>query len=493
MSNRPGILSRFWKWLTSNEERLAENKHPDLYALSDQALAGELNLVAEAARLGAAGLPATDETRLSAPEAQIVHRIERARLDYIDWANLRLRILSEDLSRLDVRPVVNRALQADAEFARAASALLDVRESDMRALEQAAMRREQELAEFRQRNRLRRDAHYPTGGKLFFRCALLAFLILIEGVANAFFFAQGVATGLLGGFITALLLASVNVLHAVLQGRFTLPFLFHANFLLKLFGLAALVVTLALIGVIGLGISHYRDALSVDAENAALVAINTLKATPFALHDLMSWALFAVSLLSATIALFDGLFMSDAYPLYGYKTKRSREAELELAEGLDELREELNELRDGALKQLNDSAIQVQRLLTQQESLIQTKEGSKARLFTALHDAEHCMDALLALFRQENQLHRGGRPPPLTFTRRPELKPLPVPDFAVDADRRSLDAQRRVADELTARTETIRASIQAAFNHEFDRLKPLSSQFSSQFQPPRTTDKRMAS
>ncbi|GHU11816.1 hypothetical protein AGMMS50225_18210 [Betaproteobacteria bacterium] len=477
MSKPSGLLSRFWKWLTANEVRAAENKHPDLYALSDSALAEELDLVAEAARLGAAGLPGPDETRLSAPEAQVVHRIERARLDYTDWANLRLRIINEDLSRLDVRPVVNRALQVDAEFARAASALLDVREPDMRALEQAALRRESELAEFRQRNHLHRDAHYPTGGKLFFRCALLAFLILLEGVANAFFFAQGVATGLLGGFVTALLLASVNVLHAVLQGRFTIPFLFHANLLLKLFGLAFLVATLVLIGAIGLGISHYRDALSVDAENAALVAINALKATPFVLHDLMSWALFAVSLLSALIALFDGLFMSDTYPLYGSKTRRAREAEEDLSEGLDELREELNALKEDSLKQLGDCMTQVQRLLTQQESLIQSKEGAKARLATALHDAEHCMDALLALFRQENQLHRGRRAAPLTFAQRPPLTPLPVPDFAVDSARHSLELQRQAADELTTRVETIRASIQAAFNREFDKLKPLGSQF----------------
>ncbi|MDR2689663.1 MAG: hypothetical protein LBB76_07900 [Azoarcus sp.] len=474
---KTGFLARFWRWLTSNEESPLNDKHPDLYALSDLVLAKELDLAREAARLGAAGLPAPEETQLSAPEAQVVHRIERARLDYVDWANLRIRVLNEDLSRLDARPVVNRALQADAEFARAASALLDTREPDMRALEEAAARREAELADFRKQNRLRRDAYYPTGGKLFFRCALLAFLILVEGVANAFFFAQGVATGLLGGFVTALLLASVNVLHAVLQGRFTLPFLFHRHFLVNLCGVACLCVTLVLTGIIGLGISHYRDALSVDAENAALVAINTLRSAPFVLHDLMSWALFAVSLLSALIACFDGLFMSDIYPFYGHKARRARAAADDLTEGLDELRAELNELKDDALTRLAADMTQAQRLLAQQEGLLQTKAGSKARLATALHDAEHCMDALLALFRQENQFHRGGRAVPATFSTRPRLKPLPVPDFNIEADQGNLDTQRQVVDTLTARLETIRGAIQAAFNREFDKLKPLDSHF----------------
>ena len=210
MNKRTTILSRIWEWLNSPAKRTSKNKHPDLYSLSDIEIAEELNLRQEAARLGEAGLPAPGETQLSGLEAQIIHRIERARLDYIDWANLWIQILNEDLSRLDAQPLVNRALQADEEFSRKASALLDEREPHIRALARKTEKKNIELTEFKLRNRLNRDAHLSTGAGLFFRLAAFAFLIIIEGMANAFFFAQGVSTGLIGGFLTAAALASLN-------------------------------------------------------------------------------------------------------------------------------------------------------------------------------------------------------------------------------------------------------------------------------------------
>lgn len=473
MTKQPNLLSRLWGWLTSSSKRTSKSKNPDLYALSDIEIAEELGLRKEAARLGEAGLPAPNETQLSGVEAQIVHRIERARLDYVDWANIRIQILSDDISRLDAQPLINRARQADEEFSRTASALLDERETHIRSLARAAEQRDIELTEFKQRNRLNRDAHCPTGTGLFFRFALLLLLIFVEGIANAFFFAQGIATGLIGGFLTATSLAFLNVTAAFLQGRYTVPFLLHSHPVLKLFGVVACIVASCLLLTIGLGISHFREALSVDAENAAQLAVATLKVSPFALQDVMSWVLLGVSFLFAIIALFDGLFLTDTYPFYGSKTKRYIKAKFEFEEELGDLRQELNDLKEFFLKQLNDDIVQIQRILTQRESLIQTKDGSRARLATALQDAEHCMRSLLALFRQENQLHRKGLPPPPSFASLPDLKRLPTPDFDVAADRRSLESQQRAADELTSRLETIRASIQTAFNREFDKLKPL--------------------
>ncbi|WP_070099050.1 hypothetical protein [Azoarcus sp. KH32C] len=473
MKKQPNVLSRIWNWLTSSTERRPKSKHPDLYSLSDLAIAEELDIRQEAARLGTAGLPAPGDTQLSAPEAQVIHRIERARLDYIDWANTRIQVLNEDLSRLDALPVVNRALQADQEFSRKASALLDEREPHIRTLARASEQRDRELGEFKERNQLTRGARYPTGGGRFWRFAVFAALIILEGFANAFFFAQGVSTGLIGGFLTATTLASLNVIAAALQGRYTIPFVTHTHPALKLLGVVACVTAIALMLTIGLGISHYREALSVDAESSAQLAITTLKSSPFGLRDFMSFILLGVSVLFAVIALFDGLFLSDTYPFYASKTKHYLEAKLELDDELDELRDELNELKKSSLNQLNDDTSQVQRLLSQQESLIQTKDGSKARLMTALHDAEHCMRSLLALFRQENQIHRNGLPPPRTFASLPDLKRLPIPDFDVAANRRALETQQHAADELASRLESIRASIQAAFNREFDKLRPL--------------------
>lgn len=469
------IFKRIWAFLTSPREPQPKHKHPDLYQLVDATIAKELQIRSEAARLGEAGLPAPDSIQLSGIEEQIVHRIERARLDYVDWANTRLLVLNEELSRLDITPVANQTLQLDQEFARKASALIDDQEPQIRALALAFQKRSSELSDFKSRNKLERDAHYPSGGKRFFKLSLFAFMILLEGGANAYFFAQGVDGGLVGGFIMAALFAGLNVISAGMQGRFTIPFIVHNNVALKIFGVMAVVTAICLMIGIGLGIAHYRDALSVDSLNPAEAAFASLKSAPFELQDIMSWLLFGISILFAIIALFDGLSLSDVYPFYATKTRRCLDAQVDYENALNELRAELAALKEHFLKQLNENARIVSRKVEQQEDVVQRKVTAAARLETAIHDAEHCLRSLLGTFRQENQIHRKSIPSPRTFNETPNLQSLSIPDFEVDSNWSQLGIQRRAADEVVHKLEDIKASIQAAFNREFDRLQPLGS------------------
>ncbi|MGD7037238.1 hypothetical protein [Methylotuvimicrobium buryatense] len=480
MYQKINIFSSIFNWLTSNDERRIKNKNPDLYVLKDTDIEKELKIRSEAERLGNSGLPSPDAVQLTGIEEQIIHRIDRARLDYLDWANTRLQVLNEDLSRLDIQPIVKNTLQLDQEFSREASSLLDDSEPFIKSLLNRFEKTKTELDNFKINNDLTRDAHYPTKWHLFFKFSFFIFLILVEGLANSFFFAQGVDSGLIGGFFMAMMFSGFNVITAGLQGRFVIPFLFHNNWPVKFLGFFLSLLGVVLTVCIALGISHYRDALGMDKVEPAYSAFLALKANPLDLHDIMSWALFGISLLFAVFALIDGISMSDHYPFYASKTKRYIEAKEEYETEFHDLREELNELKARFLKKLNENSNEIKSTLEKQKSVIERKHTSEKRLQTAIQDADQCMRSLLGIFRQENMIHRKGLPVPKTFNKVPSPKSLNIPNFHLDKDWVNFEKQKFAADEVVLKLEDIKASIQASFNREFDRLQPLGLHINSQ-------------
>lgn len=470
------LLARFWNWLTTSAIGKAKKGHPDLYPIDVDKLAKELNLVAEAKRLGEAGLPTADAKVFAGPEAAIVQRVEKARQDYVDWAVLRQTVLNHDLGRRNVTQDVNRASQADQEFERKASALLAEQDSLLRGLGDAAQKRKAELDEFKAKNRLTREAHYPTATGKYLRYGLLFLLICIEGVLNAGFFAQGLDSGLLGGFTQAGVLAAANVLIAFGFGKFAIRYINHSTAGLKVAGFFALAVSVAIMVAMGLGIAHYRDSLTAEVADPARAALETLFSSPFRLRDFFSWALFVISAAFGVASLFDGLFSDDLYPGYGSISKRTQDTIEDYEDALNMLRSDLEELKNEVLTSLDKTVQQSQASVAAFESLTNDKQMASSRLATALRDADHSLEALLQKFRTENDIYRKG-PRPEYFNRQPDLRPIRIPDFNTAADEAALAEQRGLVNALLGHVEGIRARVQAAFSHQFDRLKPLDTHF----------------
>lgn len=474
-----GLLRRLWDWLTSSGSVSARKGHPDLYPIDVDRLAKELRLVEEAKRLGEAGLPAADAAVITGPEAAVVQRVEKARQDYVDWAVLRLNVLNSDLARRNVAQEVNRARQADQEFERKASALLTEQEAVVRGLGEIARKRKAELDAFRAEHGLTREAHFPSGARTYLQYALLVALVGAEGVLNASFFAEGLDTGLLGGFAQAGIMAGLNVVIAFLVGKFGVRYVNHRRSISKSFGYLALAVSMVLMICIGLGIAHYRDSLVRDLANPSKAVLEAFVAHPFLLNDFFSWALFAISLVFGIASLFDGLFSDDLYPGYGGISRRTHEAIDDHEAELDTLRTDLEELKNEELKSLDAALQRAQTDVAVFESLIHDKQMAGSRLATALDDADNSLDALIKKFRTENELHRGASPRPAYFDTRPDPRPIERPDLGTKADEAALREQRDLVRALLAEVQDIRARIQAAFNQQFDRLKPLETHFPS--------------
>ncbi|MFM0009153.1 hypothetical protein [Paraburkholderia sediminicola] len=468
-----GLWQRCTAWLFSPSRR-QETRPPEFPPEPDTAdIAEELRLREEAKRLGEAGQPAPDSTLPAGIEAQIVQRIDKARASYLNWAASRLAIVNGDLSRLDVTTVVNHAGQAAEEFARNANALLSERSAVLSELKEEVARCGTALDEFRQRNRLARSARYPQGAGTFFRIAVLVLLIVVEGGVNSALFATGLEGGLIGGFVYAAGLALVNVALAASLGRFLLPNLFHCSRLRKTFGCLGLIAATVTMTGVSLTIAHYRTALVADVDTPGKIALEALKNTPFALNDITSLLLFGLSMLFATAALADGVLFDDTYPGYGRHAREASDAHDAYQEEIAGVREELEALKDEALKQVAESTKAAQALLVRYEASLELKARTLSRLQNAMLNAQRCHQALVTVFRTENMMHRNGVPPPPSFSVIPTLSDIEGPNFKLEETRASFEAQHARVQELHAKVETLRAAIQSSFNQEFDTLTAL--------------------
>lgn len=177
--------------------------------------------------------------------------------------------------------------------------------------------------------------------------------------------------------------------------------------------------------------------------------------------------------------MFDGLFSDDLYPDYGSIARRTKTALDDHEDEVITLRSELEELKNEELAFLDKTARDTQASVAVLESLIDDKQMASLRFLEALRHADHSLTALLHKFRTENQLHRNGVPNPKYFDLPPNLRPMQVPDFCTTADEAALSEQRALVKALLADVQEIRARIQAAFNQQFDRLKPLDIHFPS--------------
>jgi len=106
---------------------------------------------------------------------------------------------------------------------------------------------------------LEREANFPSSSGLMLRYSVLVFLIGVEGILNANFFAEGLSSGLIGGFIYAALLAGINVLGCFFLGKFAVPWIVSKPIAGKIFGSISIVFAACFMFFVAMSIGHIRE------------------------------------------------------------------------------------------------------------------------------------------------------------------------------------------------------------------------------------------
>ena len=262
---------------------------PENLSLEIDSIVDKFQLVKEAKRLAALGLPSFHEKKPTQKETEVVEHLnlmrEEVQRDYIrQTEDLHAKVVGMELTY--------KALQSDvlnAEFERQTRKLMDEQGDWLKKLAYNAMVRFKELEVFKKKNGLEREANYPSSSGLILRYSVLVFLVGIEGVLNANFFAEGLSSGLIGGFVYAALLAGINVLGCFFLGRFTVPWIVSKPIAGKLFGAISVVFALCFMLLVAMSIGHIREQLMAGTANPTQQAWAAMQTHFFGLNDLVSW------------------------------------------------------------------------------------------------------------------------------------------------------------------------------------------------------------
>ena len=442
----------------------------DEIVLSVNAIVKRFNLLDEAKKLGALGLPPFHSKELSSVELEVVRYIE------LERERMKQNSLS-DIAQIDACIAETQTHQYDlktglltADFEREALVILNKQSSWLSKLASAANHQLQELHAFKKTHHLSREASYPDGAALFFRYALLLLLVSFEGVFNATFFAEGLTTGLLGGFFYAVTLASINVITAFILGKTAVRWSFHIQPALKAIGIASLVAALCLTAFNALAIGHLRNAILLESASPTQAALQSLLMNPMGFNDLMAWVLVLVTVGFGIAAMTDGLFVDDLYPGYGNISRRTKLAVEEFEEEFEEVRAELEETRQEHMDALDAEIVKAHQLLLQFSQQLEDKKTIYKSWAQKLNDSEVVLYATLRAFRSENAKHRNDSLLPAYFDTLPTLREVSIPKTDVPSHEVEMHDMRANVKHIEASLPSRKAHVHELFDTHIKQI-----------------------
>lgn len=462
------FITPFFDKLTSLTQRLFPERNG--IAMSVNSIVKKFNLLEEGKRLGTLGLPPFHSKEISSIELEVVRYIE------LEREKIKQEII-EDLEEIDAAIAQTQTHQYDlktglltADFEREALVVLNKQSAWLDKIGSAAKRRLKELESFKSKNRLDRDASYPDSSGLFFRYALLLLLVAFEGVFNASFFAEGLSTGLLGGFFYAITLASINVFTAFFLGKTAVRWSFHISPPIKMLGFMAVIGTLCVTTFNALAIGHLRNAILNESASPTKDALVTLLNNPAGFNDLMAWVLFLVTVGFGIAAMMDGLFIDDLYPGYGHISRRTKAAVDEFDEEFEEVRVELEEIKQQNMDALDAEIMKAHELLIRLSQQIEDKKAIYKSWTQKINDSEVVLYATLRAFRSENAKHRNDSLLPVYFDTLPTLRDIHIPKSDLHAHEVELQEMTNYIKQIEAGLPSRKARIHEMFDNHIKQL-----------------------
>lgn len=478
-----GWWQRIRAFFTPKPERARSTWDPITNPFNDVRVAKEHRLEERGRELGAAGIPLESDTSPCGPESKAILAVEQAQTDYIGSYQLRLKSLHAQASRSDLSATIAEAEGGAVQFERRAANLLTENAAELQRCEAMARSRREALERFRAKHRRIELPHYPSTAQKVFYVVLALGLIVLETGLNSSFFAKGLGGGVLEGLVEAAGFSVVNVVLSMAAGAFVVRYVNHVQWPLRLLGYVGTTVAVAWLVALALGVSHYRDALVVGAENAGAIALQTLIQRPFVLSELSSWVLFALSLAAGLCALWEGYDLDERYPGYGRVHRKAEKASSEYDDAISSLRAELATYRQDLIGRIEQAHRDCTAGIVDLKGVIADKQRLAVEMPNQIESLQSAMLAMVETFRTFNDVGRQERPSPghrpEYFKSTPRLEPRELPDFSTDEDVALLARQEALYAGFLRTQADVRARIQSAFNDRYNSLMTVNELFDS--------------
>jgi hypothetical protein len=294
--------------------------------------------------------------------------------------------------------------------------------------EERAMLRD--LKYFIESNQIHHEPRYPESN--IFHISIILALVVMESLANSYFFSKGSDMGLLGGTLQAMLISIANVGLSVMVGIYVMRNLHHILIERKVTAALGVLGYLSIIFLFNLATAHYRAQLEINALLALNNTIPSLRKGLFWIDNFDAWVLFVIGLISSSVALADGYLADDRYPNFGNVHRRYRKALIAYEAAKQMLLDAINQAVDDGQAELNsrvdrarEDCNEFSRLLARSKSL---QDGYQA----FCNAIEECYRTLLSMYRTANRKVRSSVAPGYfeDFLQLCSHSPLPVGDLA---------------------------------------------------------------
>lgn len=278
------------------------------------------------------------------------------------------------------------------------------RRSQLHALRERARSERADVDTFRRIEARVFGAKLPESSLL--STGLLLALMTVEAIASAPIFATANETGLVNGYIAAVVVSALNAAVGFLGGFFGVRYTTHSRAGGRILGYAAALISIA----VAAGFNVFMAWWRADAAEAAVAGDATHWAALLATGP--SITLLMLGGIVYLMALYEGATkFGETYPGYGKFERHAQTAEEDFREALDDATGELHGVVDPAIAKINAAIDAMGAGVTHMLSDYDQAAGRVLDIDAKLRALAATHLALVALYRQENTSARNGAPP----------------------------------------------------------------------------------
>jgi len=324
-----------------NKKVVSVYKPIEFPVIINEKLSNDFDVVAAARQQAKKNLPDSNSLRADSNEINYRTKLQTQVIQASHSVQQSLNDLGNEINNLSINQQLSDTESIPEKFKQTIRAEITPMKRELKSLKAKLNLADEDLEQFKSKNRLNREADYPISKWKTF--GVLIFAFIVEGILNGFFFAEGSDSGLSGGVMLALIVAALNLSLGFLLGWIVIPIKNHITKWKSNLSIIFSVILIFISLIFNLFIAHYRDALIKFPDDAELYVFESINNGWFTVSDISSLLLIGVGIMFFTIATFKGYFFDDVYPGYG-KFARLRDIALDT----------LNEEREGTLSNVDE-------------------------------------------------------------------------------------------------------------------------------------------
>lgn len=353
--------------------------------------------------------PDESAQRLDSNELNFHHKMETHAQQATNKVRQSTEELRSHIAAININKEISEIDDIGKEFENKVSSDFSPAFTELEIIKKDVVEAESDLNTFKKANKLRRAADYPDSHAL--TVGILFLALLTESVMNGFFFAKGNDFGLVGGISTALIIALLNISMGFLNGWWFLRYKNHNERKWVYCSSVVFTVITAVSIVFNLLVAHYREALAINPDDAATLAISSFNEGILAISDVESWFLLLVGIIFFSLAVYKGYNLDDAYPGYGKLSRRRNRFLGDLDELRQEMLDDLNELHQEHLEMVEQKYEDIQRKNKQLSGLISTFEHQMGIYRSHIKNLQSNLTYIMATYRDVNTSARSTPKP----------------------------------------------------------------------------------